>query len=259
MIDPPSCHRQRRGSSGSRPAERRGAARGSPGRPARADGRLPISDLPHGRGSSLPLCAASAPLLRLWQYGPGASLWADEANLALNIIERPLGRLLGPLDYRQVAPPGWLLLEKAAVTLFGEGEHALRLIPLLGGLATLPLCWHVARRILPPRARARRWPSGSSRPGVPFIFFAAQVKPYSTDVAMALLLLALALAVRQDGPGRGPAAPPGPGRRRRAVALLPGASWSAPGILAALAAHGAPRARPGAPPARCPGRGWRGR
>ena len=44
--------------------------------------------------------------LRLWQYSAGASLWADEANLALNIVDRPLGRLLGPLDYRQMAPPG---------------------------------------------------------------------------------------------------------------------------------------------------------
>ena len=95
------------------------------------------------------LCALGA-ALRLWQYAAGASLWADEANMALNIVERPLARLLGPLDYRQVAPPGWLVLEKLAVLVFGEGEHALRLIPLLGSLAALPLGWHVARRVLPP-------------------------------------------------------------------------------------------------------------
>ena len=49
-----------------------------------------------------------------------------------------------------MAPPGWLLLQKGAVLLLGEGEHALRLVPLLGSLVTLPLCWHVARRILRP-------------------------------------------------------------------------------------------------------------
>jgi hypothetical protein len=129
-------------------------------------------------------------------------LWADEANMALNIEDRPVSRLLGPLDFRQMAPPGWLLLVKAAVTLFGEGEHALRLVPLLGSLATLPLCWHVARQVLP-SGIGRTLALGLVAIGGPFIFFAAQVKPYATDVAVALGLLALALAVRRDGPGGG--------------------------------------------------------
>jgi hypothetical protein len=139
--------------------------------------------------------------LRLWQYASGASLWADEANLALNILDRPLARLLGPLDYRQMAPPGWLVLQKAAVTLFGDGEHALRLVPLLGSLATLPLAWHVARRILEP-GTGPALGLGLVATGVPLIFYAAQVKPYATDVAVALGLLALGL-----------------GRRRRCLAL----------------------------------------
>ncbi|HEY7142308.1 MAG TPA: hypothetical protein VIE44_19615 [Methylomirabilota bacterium] len=139
--------------------------------------------------------------LRLWQYAVGASLWADEANLALNVIDRPLRRLLGPLDYRQVAPPGWLLLEKAAVTLLGDGEHALRLVPLLSSLAALPLGWHVARRVLPP-GLGPPLALGLLATGIPFIFYAAQAKPYSTDVAVLLLLVALALAARRDGPSR---------------------------------------------------------
>jgi hypothetical protein len=179
------------------------------------------------------LCAFGV-ALRLWQYGAGASLWADEANVALNIIERPLGRLLGSLAYRQVAPPGWLLLEKAAVTVFGEGERALRLIPLLGSLVALPLAWRVARRILPP-GLAPALALGLVATGLPFIFYAAQVKPYATDVAVALLLLALALAVRQDGPDRGRAL-----RLGLAGALAPWLSYPAvlvdAGLLGALAA-----------------------
>jgi 4-amino-4-deoxy-L-arabinose transferase-like glycosyltransferase len=147
------------------------------------------------------LCALGA-ALRLWQYGAAASLWADEANLALNIVERPLGRLLGPLDYRQVAPPLWLLLQKASVTLFGEGEYALRLVPLVGSLAALPLSWHVARRILP-AGLGPPLALGLVATGLPFIFHGAQVKPYATDVAVTLLLLALALDVRQSDRGRG--------------------------------------------------------
>jgi hypothetical protein len=135
--------------------------------------------------------------LRLWQYWAGASLWADEANLALNVIDRPLGQLLGPLDYRQVAPPGWLVLVKGAVSLFGEGEQALRLVPFLGSLVALPLFWHVARQALPAGLGAPL-ALGLFAAGFPFIFYAAQVKPYSTDVAAALLLTALTLRARVD-------------------------------------------------------------
>jgi Dolichyl-phosphate-mannose-protein mannosyltransferase len=178
------------------------------------------------------LCVLGAGL-RLWQYRIGASLWADEANLALNIIDRPLSRLLGPLDYRQVAPPGWLLLVKGAVALFGDGEHALRLVPFLGGLVALPLCWRVARRVLP---------AGLGAPlalvlfatGSPFIFYAAQVKPYSTDVAVALLLTALALGEHLDGRSARVL------RMGLAGAIAPWLSYPAllvnAGLLAALAA-----------------------
>ncbi len=192
---------------------------------------------PLGRSSAwlLPaaLCAFGA-ALRLWQYAVEASLWADEANMALNIVERPLGSLLGPLDYRQVAPPGWLLLQKAAVTLLGEGERALRLVPLLGSLAALPLGWHVARRVLP-AGLGPPLALGLLATGLPFIFYAAQAKPYATDVAVALLLLALALAVHLDGPGHGRAFSLG-----LAGAIAPWLSYPAilvdAGVVAALAA-----------------------
>jgi hypothetical protein len=168
--------------------------------------------------------------LRLWQYGASASLWADEANLALNIVRRRVPELLGPLDYRQVAPPGWLLLEKAAVTALGEGELALRLVPLFGSLLTLPLFWRVARRLLPAGA-APLLALTLLACGIPFIHFAAQVKPYATDVVLALALLALALAARAPGP---------PARRALALGALgvvaPWFSYPAVLVLAGLAA-----------------------
>jgi hypothetical protein len=169
--------------------------------------------------------------LRLWQYGTGASLWADEANMALNIVDRPPGHLLGPLDFRQVAPPGWLLLEKAAVMLLGDGEHALRLVPLLGSLAALPVAWHVARRILAP-GLGPPLALGLLAVGPPFIFYAAQAKPYATDVLVALLLLALALSVRLDGPGHGRAL-----RLGLAGAIAPWLSY--PAVLVAAGVLGA--------------------
>lgn len=160
----------------------------------------------NGRPGATGLAALGVGLLgvalRLWQYGANASLWADEANLALNIIERSPRTILGPLDYRQVAPPGWLLLEKAAVAALGDGELVLRLVPLLGSLLALPLFWSVARRVLPPGAPPVL-ALGLLAVGIPFIDYAAQVKPYATDVVLAVALLGLALAVHDGGPGGG--------------------------------------------------------
>lgn len=130
--------------------------------------------------------------LRLWQYLANASLWGDEIALAQNILERPLLELLAvPLAYTQYAPKGFLLVEKAAVALFGPSEYALRLFPLLCSLAALILLARVAERVL----------TGFAVPvavtlfaaATPLIFFAAQVKQYSTDVFAAVFLFWLAL------------------------------------------------------------------
>ena len=54
-------------------------------------------------------------LLRLTQYLSNRSLWLDEANLALNIVNRSFLQLLKPLDNNQGAPIGFLMLERSAV------------------------------------------------------------------------------------------------------------------------------------------------
>ena len=159
------------------------------------------------------------------------------------------GGLLGPLDFRQVAPPGWLVLVKGTVTLFGDGERALRLIPLLGSLVALPLCWYVARSACSCPASARRSRSASWRRAPRFIFYAAQVKPYSTDVAVALLLTALALPSHPGGSRLGTRARPRPHGRHRAVGVVPraaGRRGPASRARRRSAREGRPRATPAA-------------
>src|SRR5215469_14396831 len=58
-------------------------------------------------------------VLRLGQYIANRSLWLDESVLALSIARRSFRGLLEPLDYSQIAPIGFVMLEKLAVKLFG--------------------------------------------------------------------------------------------------------------------------------------------
>ncbi len=131
--------------------------------------------------------------LRLIHYLDNRSLWLDESLLALNLISESPADLLRSLDYGQSAPPGFLLVEKAFIDVFGEAELALRLFPFLASLASLVLFALVARRILKPNfaliAVALFAVSES------LIYQAAETKPYSSDVTLALLVVWWSLRV----------------------------------------------------------------
>src|SRR5437667_9329062 len=87
-------------------------------------------------------------LLRIGRYADNRSLWLDEVFLANNLIHRSFAELFRPLDYRQGAPILFLLLSKLSITIFGNSEYALRLVALISGLATLPVLYSVAKRLI---------------------------------------------------------------------------------------------------------------
>ena len=175
------------------------------------------------------VCIGAA--LRIYAYAANPSLWIDEAALAHNIIDRSFTALLAPLDRQQVAPLGFLWLEKCAVTLFGTSEYALRLVPLLASLASLPLFAILARRLLSPIAAV--FAMALFAMAIPLLYFAADTKQYSLDVAIVAALFALALR-RHPGEDRG-ANGPGPIPRRGVVLGVLGAvaPWlSQPSVFA---------------------------
>lgn len=135
--------------------------------------------------------ATTGALLRVARYGDNRSLWLDEAFLALNLKEKSFSQLSSGLEFLQTAPLGFLWAEKGVLTVFGDSEFALRLVPLLASLASLPLFVHVARRLLPPLAALLATFLFATNPRL--LYFAAEAKPYASDVAVALLLIALGL------------------------------------------------------------------
>jgi hypothetical protein len=123
-------------------------------------------------------------LFRLAEYLVNRPFWMDEASLAENFRRGSAFRPFGPLANLQLAPPGFLVVEWAVARTFGAGQLALRSFPLLCGLASLFLFLGVARRCLRPRdvwiALALFAVSDD------LIYFASELKQYSTDVAAAL-------------------------------------------------------------------------
>ena len=127
--------------------------------------------------------------LRCYHYLRVPSLWHDEAALAMNVLGKDFGELLGPLLWHEAAPPLFLWVERGVFLTLGDGILALRLVPFLASCAALLLMVPVARSLLP-------------RPAVPWAVFlfacseqlawhACEAKPYALDVLVAVLLLAV--------------------------------------------------------------------
>ncbi|HEY2548900.1 MAG TPA: glycosyltransferase family 39 protein [Candidatus Acidoferrum sp.] len=130
--------------------------------------------------------------LRLWQYIANTSLWLDEILLASNILHRSMRDLLIlPLSYSQMAPKGFLFLEKLATLSLGRSDYVLRLVPQLCSLAALAGFWRIVRRIL--RGLAAPIALALFATAAPLVAFGSEVKQYSVDVAVAVFLLWLSL------------------------------------------------------------------
>jgi hypothetical protein len=148
---------------------------------------------------------AAGVLARVVRFIGDRPLWADEASVALMVLERTPSELLVPQLDDPVTPVGFLLATNASTWLFGGGELALRLVPFASGLAALPLFYAFARELLPRREALFALVLFSI--SEPLIFYASELKQYSTDVLVGLLVLwpgARLLAGR--GPLRGPLA-----------------------------------------------------
>lgn len=124
--------------------------------------------------------------IRLIQYSHNRSLWFDEVNLALNIVNRSYSELAQTLDHNQAAPLGFLWIEKLATQVLGNNEYALRLFPLISSLVALSVFYRLVSRycslLAVPIAIA------ILTFGRHTLYFATELKQYSSDIAIALIL-----------------------------------------------------------------------
>ena len=125
-------------------------------------------------------------IVRLVQYLSNRSLWGDEVNLALNIIDRSYLELTQALDYNQAAPLGFLWLEKLATQVFGNSEYALRLLPFTASIVSLGVFYRLTLLYSSPLGGVIAIALFTC--GRYTLYFATELKPYSSDVAIALIL-----------------------------------------------------------------------
>lgn len=145
--------------------------------------------------AALWLVVASGVGMRIFLYSGRRSLWLDEAALAsgiadASILDLPLTGLGG-----QSAPLGFVILTKLSMSVLGPGELALRLIPLISGIAILVVAKFLAARVV------------SSRLSQLFIvlafslspllsYYAQEFKQYSSDALASMVIIAMWLALQ---------------------------------------------------------------
>ena len=136
-------------------------------------------------------------VLDIRQWTVGLPLWVDEEMIALNVRDRSVLDLGGPLWLGQSAPFGWLVLERVTMLMAGHGERALRFVPLLFGIATIATAVWVGRRWMGHIAAMvfvlLCWISQS------LSHYRVEVKHYTADAFFALLIPTLAVwAIEAD-------------------------------------------------------------
>lgn len=126
------------------------------------------------------------------QYFLNRSLWLDEAALAINFVERDFAGLLKPLSANQVAPIGFLMVEKLMATIFGNNEMALRLFPLCCYLLSIPFVFGFAIKLFPTKNVAFLSTAIFSITNS-VLRYSSEVKQYSVDVFVSAALTYFAL------------------------------------------------------------------
>ncbi len=131
-------------------------------------------------------------IIRFDLYFFNRSLWLDEAFIAVNFIDKSFWELLQPpLDYSHsiLTPPGFLVMAKLSITLFGNSDFILRLFPFICGISSLFLFYYMAKAYI----------SAAAIPLALFffaisnslIYYSSDFKQYSSDVTITIILFLL--------------------------------------------------------------------
>ena len=122
--------------------------------------------------------------LRLFVYLSDRTFWMDEASLWGNLAHKPILDFSEPIRGDQLAPLGFLILERALLSVLGVSRYASRLLPLLCGVGSIFMFARVAHRLLAPRPALVALALFCFSDDL--IYYSSELKPYSLDLAIGL-------------------------------------------------------------------------
>ncbi len=125
--------------------------------------------------------------LRIVEAAGDRGYYMDEVSLVHNIAGRGVFHLTSPMVEHQLAPPAFLVVERGVAYFAGASRPALRVVPLLFGLASLPLFYVTARRYVSEVAATLAiWLFALNDSA---LYYSNEIKQYSCELFFAIATL----------------------------------------------------------------------
>jgi hypothetical protein len=125
--------------------------------------------------------------LRILQYSTNRAIWLDEMALKANLAGKPILDFSEALSHDQLAPFGFLIIERAIARVLGDSDMVLRLVPLAAGILGVILFLELCRRLLSRRAALVAMVMFATSDDL--IYYSTELKPYSVDLAFGLAIM----------------------------------------------------------------------
>ncbi len=129
------------------------------------------------------------------------SLWADEAA-TVDVLDRGFGDLYAAIRDQESTPPLFYVVAWFVAQVLGLGEAAVRVVPVLAGIATVPVVAAIGMRLGGPRAAVAGGLLVATNPLL--VWFSQEARAYALLVLLCALsvLLLLRLLDAPRSPGR---------------------------------------------------------
>ena len=130
--------------------------------------------------------------LRILEFADNRQLYRDEVDLLRNLVGFAFYDFWTPLSRWQLAPPGFLAVERIMILLPFRNALAARLVPFICSIGSMFLMRSVAQRYL--TAAAVPIAVGLFALSDWMLYYSVEIKQYSSDVMLTLAALYLAAA-----------------------------------------------------------------